>query len=73
MSLSFLGGGKLQTFRMKVPVQAFLYEGTAPLVMRTFDSEMIVSPGDWILFDPNGEMFPCKPEIFAAAFEAISD
>lgn len=58
---------------MKVPVQAFLYEGTVPLVLRTSGSDMIASPGDWILIGIKGEMYPCRPDIFTALYEAISD
>ena len=65
-------GGTLQIFRMKL-VQAFLYEGTAPLVIRTAEKDMMASPGDWILIDLRGKLYPYKADIFAAAFEAISD
>lgn len=29
-----------------------------------------VTPGDWIITGINGEQYPCKPDIFAATYEA---
>ena len=29
----------------------------------------IVCPGDWIITGVQGEMYPCKPDIFAANYE----
>lgn len=30
-----------------------------------------VCPGDWIIKGVKGELYPCKPDIFAATYEAI--
>ena len=30
-----------------------------------------VCPGDWIITGVKGEMYPCKPDIFAATYEAV--
>lgn len=32
-----------------------------------------VCPGDWIITGVAGERYPCKPEIFAATYEAVND
>lgn len=32
---------------------------------------MIVSSGDWIITGIAGEKYPCKPDIFAATYEAV--
>lgn len=32
-----------------------------------------VCPGDWIITGVKGERYPCKPDIFAATYEAVSD
>ena len=29
----------------------------------------VVCPGDWIITGLKGEMYPCKPDIFAATYE----
>jgi hypothetical protein len=31
----------------------------------------IVCPGDWIITGVAGERYPCKPDIFAATYEAV--
>jgi hypothetical protein len=31
----------------------------------------IVCPGDWIITGVKGEMYPCKPDIFEASYEAF--
>jgi len=32
----------------------------------------IVCPGDWIITGVKGEKYPCKPDIFAATYEAVA-
>ena len=36
----------------------------------TLEGEMIGSLGDWIITGVKGEHYPCKPDIFAATYEA---
>ena len=33
----------------------------------------IVCPGDWIITGVAGENYPCKPDIFAATYEAVAE
>lgn len=40
-------------------------------VVKTLEGEMHVSPGDWIITGVQGERYPCKPDIFAATYEAV--
>lgn len=40
------------------------------LYIGTLEGEMRVSPGDWIIKGVKGELYPCKPDIFAATYEA---
>lgn len=37
----------------------------------TLEGGHIVCPGDWIITGVKGEMYPCKPDIFAATYEAV--
>ncbi|MEV0917851.1 hypothetical protein AB0I93_26785 [Streptomyces sp. NPDC049967] len=32
-----------------------------------------VCPGDWIITGVQGEVYPCKPDIFDATYEAVTD
>lgn len=40
------------------------------IVIRTLEGEMEASPGDYIIKGIKGEFYPCKPDIFAATYEA---
>ena len=39
----------------------------------TWEGTMLASPDDWIIRGVQGEFYPCKPDIFAATYEAVSD
>jgi hypothetical protein len=36
----------------------------------TLEGQMVATPGDWIIRGIKGEFYPCKPDIFAATYEA---
>ena len=40
--------------------------------IKTLEGTMLASPGDWIICGVKGEFYPCKPDIFAATYEAVS-
>lgn len=35
----------------------------------TLEGKMLANPGDWIIRGVKGELYPCKPDIFAATYE----
>jgi hypothetical protein len=37
----------------------------------TLEGGHIVCPGDWVITGIKGERYPCKPDIFAATYEAV--
>jgi hypothetical protein len=39
----------------------------------TLEGEMRVSVGDYVIRGVKGEFYPCKPEIFEATYEAVSE
>lgn len=41
-------------------------------IINTLEGSMNVSPGDWIITGVNGEVYPCKPDIFGKTYEAVS-
>lgn len=41
------------------------------LSIMTLEGEHRVTPGDWIIRGVAGELYPCKPDIFAATYEAV--
>jgi hypothetical protein len=38
-------------------------------VIDTLEGEMTATPGDWIIRGVQGELYPCKPDIFAQTYE----
>lgn len=48
------------------------YRG-AHVVIPTLEGEMEASPGDWIIRGVQGELYPCKPDIFAATYEPADE
>ena len=39
----------------------------------TLEGRMHVMAGDWIITGIQGEKYPCKPDIFAATYEAVDE
>ncbi len=42
------------------------------LHIRTLEGIMTVSPNDWVIRGVQGELYPCKPEIFAATYDEVA-
>jgi hypothetical protein len=42
------------------------------IAIRTLEGTMEASPGDYIIKGVQGEFYPCKPDIFAATYEAVT-
>ena len=48
-------------------------EDGSPYVVTVHDQRCYIVAGDWILPEPDGvHFYPCKPEIFAATYEAVA-
>ena len=45
----------------------------SPLIINTLEGSMEASIGDFIIRGVKGELYPCKPDIFATSYEAASD
>lgn len=43
------------------------------LLIPTLEGLMIGTEGDWIIKGVKGELYPCKPDIFAATYESAGD
>lgn len=41
------------------------------LLIATLEGVMRANPGDWIIRGVNGELYPCKPDIFAKTYEGV--
>lgn len=38
----------------------------------TLEGGHVVCPGDWIITGVNGEVYPCKPDVFEKTYEALA-
>lgn len=47
-------------------------DGYDMLIVGTLEGDHFASPGDWIIRGVKGELYPCKPDIFEATYEAVS-
>jgi len=50
-----------------------LSPGRVSVHIDTLEGKMIARLGDFIIKGVQGEFYPCKPDIFAATYEAVSD
>lgn len=41
--------------------------------IRTLEGVMQANTGDWIIRGVKGELYPCRPDIFAATYEPAGD
>lgn len=80
-AVHYAGGGNLEP-RGAVPdwLWEALAQGTAryvnggdPLLLRTLEGTLTVSPGDWIIRGVKGELYPCKPDVFDVTYEPVDD
>lgn len=46
-------------------------DGTDHLQIQTLEGVMRVEWNDWIIQGVKGELYPCKPDIFAATYELV--
>jgi hypothetical protein len=45
--------------------------GFVRVTIHTLEGVMEAVPGDWIIRGVKGELYPCKPDIFAATYEPL--
>lgn len=68
---------KPETLRYKdngeIPVDKGIWIAPADgsLMIRTLEGDMKADLGDFIIKGVKGEFYPCKPDIFAATYEAV--
>lgn len=43
------------------------------IYIQTLEGEMTARQGDWIINGLKGEFYPCKPDIFEATYEPVTD
>lgn len=53
-----------------IPVSITAFD--SHMVIHTLEGDMRADLDDWIIRGVQGEFYPCKPDIFAATYEAVS-
>lgn len=48
------------------------YKGNT-IIIPTLEGDHTASPGDWIIRGVAGELYPCKPDIFAQTYEPAGE
>lgn len=43
------------------------------VLINTLEGQMRAEPTDWIIRGVKGELYPCKPDIFAATYEPVEE
>ena len=55
----------------KVTYRPTTATASAAYLIKTLEGTMRADPGDWIILGIKGEVYPVKPEIFAATYEPV--
>ncbi len=75
-AIQFVGGDP-EAFSKKFPKGVYVeidgigQEPTGNLIIETLEGDHLCRPGDWVITGIKGELYPCKPDIFEATYEAI--
>jgi hypothetical protein len=54
-------------------LERITFSDTQGVFIPTLEGVMTASIGDWIIKGVKGEFYPCKPDIFAATYEPVSE
>lgn len=54
------------------PVEIQAYQTDKEMIIHTLEGDMKASVGDYIITGLKGEQYPCKPDIFNAKYELIT-
>lgn len=49
----------------------FVWRGQGDLYIKTLEGDMLVTPGDYVIKGVQGELYPCKPDIFEMTYELV--
>ena len=49
------------------------YRDNDVMYIRTLEGDHMARPGDWIIQGVQGEIYPCKPDIFEATYEPVNE
>lgn len=47
------------------------FQGQGDLYVKTLEGDMLANIGDYIIRGVNGELYPCKPDVFGKTYELL--
>jgi hypothetical protein len=68
---AIVAGPDIEVYRFLSKASALRTNGGFNI--KTLEGTMFAADGDWIIKGVKGEFYPCKPDIFAATYEAVLD
>ena len=51
--------------------EGVIYDKDGEIYIKTLEGDHHVSDGDWIIQGIQGELYPCKPDIFESTYERV--
>jgi hypothetical protein len=69
--IMFVGQSLVQEIESDTAYEAGVAPPVSSLTIPTLEGNMKAMPNDWIIKGVKGEFYPCKPDIFAATYEAV--
>lgn len=64
----------LDAFKTEVAQIAYILDdGEYEMEIKTLEGVMTAIKGDWIIQGVNGEIYPCKPDIFEKTYEKVEE
>lgn len=70
-AVQYRAGEQDSAFAEDVIAGRIRYPEDGTMLIDTLEGSMTAQPGDWIIRGMKGELYPCKPDIFAATYEAV--
>ncbi len=70
-AIQYRAGEQPNEFGQDVIDGVIRYPEDGSMLIKTLEGVMQAQPGDWIIRGVKGELYPCKPDIFAATYEAV--
>ena len=62
-----------QAIRDAANAGVYIHNGNGTATIRTLEGDHLASKGDWVIQGVAGELYQCKPDIFASTYERVQD
>lgn len=70
-AVQYRSGEQPYEFAKDVVAGLVRYPEDGTMLINTLEGTMTANSGDWIIRGVKGELYPCKPDIFAATYDAV--